>query len=110
MSDIFYTLNYIKPGNTPWNKDNILTKAKAVRPATNPPRVHPLIVSSTDILKNLLIAQNPESLGNDNPIPPAHIAIAQSTGDTELVAIVPVSIDAVVINATVVEPCAQRIT
>ena len=66
-------------------------------------------MSWTDILKNLLIAQNPESFGSDNPIPPAHIAIAHNTGETELATIVPPNIDAVVISATVVEPCAQRI-
>lgn len=84
------------------------TKIKIDTPATNPPNVHALIVSGTVILKNLLIAQNPESFGNERPIPPAQIAIAQRIGDTELVAIVLDMIAAVVISATVVEPCAQR--
>ena len=95
---------YIRPGKIFWNKDSIDTTPKPVNPAINPPTVQPLIVSCTDILKNLLIAQKPESLGSDKPIPPAHIAIAQSTGDTELAAIVPPNIDAVVISATVVDP------
>ncbi len=50
------------------------------------------------------MAQNPESFGNDNPIPPAQIAIAHKIGDTVLATTVELSIAAVVINATVVEP------
>lgn len=66
------------------------------------------MVSATEILKNLLIAQNPESFGSDNPIPPAQIAIAHNIGETPETAIVDPSMDAVVKRVTVVEPCAQR--
>lgn len=78
-------------------------------PAAPPPKVQPRIVSDTLILKKRLIAQKPESFGRENPMPPAHIAIAQSTLETPLDAIVGPRIEAVVISATVVEPCAQRI-
>lgn len=80
------------------------TKIRIAIPATNPPMFHPRMVSVTEILKNLLIAQNPESLGRDRPIPPAQIAIAHRIGDTPLVAMVLDIIAAVVIRATVVEP------
>lgn len=85
------------------------TKIRIETPATKPPSVHPRMVSVTEILKNLLIAQKPESFGRESPIPPAQIAMAHKIGDTPLVAIVLDIIAAVVISATVVEPCAQRI-
>ena len=94
----------ISPGRNPWNRDRMDTKIRIAIPATNPPMVHPRMVSVTEILKNLLIAQNPESLGRDRPIPPAQIAIAHRIGDTPLVAMVLDIIAAVVIRATVVEP------
>ena len=85
------------------------TKIKIETPATKPPILHPRIVSGTEIWKNLLIAQKPESFGRESPIPPAQIAIAHKIGDTPQVAMVLDKIAAVVISATVVEPCAQRI-
>lgn len=98
----------ISPGRNPWNKERIDTKISMATPATNPPILHPRMVSVTDIRKKRLIAQNPESFGRERPIPPAQIAIAQRIGDTPLVAIVLDIIAAVVISATVVDPCAQR--
>lgn len=85
------------------------TKIKIATPAINPPILQPRIVSGTEIRKNLLIAQKPESFGKDKPIPPAQMAIAHRIGETPHVAMVLDKIAAVVIRATVVEPCAQRI-
>ena len=66
------------------------------------------MVSGTEIRKKRLIAQNPESFGRESPIPPAQIAMAHKIGETPQVAMVLERIAAVVISATVVEPCAQR--
>ena len=104
-----FDLTYINPGKNPWKRERIDTKIRIATPATKPPILHPLIVSGTEIPKKRLIAQNPESFGMERPIPPAQIAIAHRIGDTPDVAIVPAIIAAVVVRATVVEPCAQRI-
>lgn len=101
---------YISPGKAPWKRLRIHVNISIVTPATKPPSVHPLIVSVTSMWKNLEIAQKPESLGSERPIPPAHIAIAQSIGETpDAIAAFAIIAD-VVVSATVVEPCAQRST
>ena len=50
--------------------------------------VHALKVSGIVIRLNLPIDQKPESFGSESPTPPAQIAIAERTGETELDAIV----------------------
>lgn len=101
--DIFYS-----PGKKSWTRDRQDTKARILRPAINPPMVQPRMVSLTSIRKKRLIAQKPESFGRERPIPPAQMAMAQRTGETEEAAMVELRIAAVVIRETVVEPCAQR--
>ena len=98
----------ISPGRKPWNRESMDTNIRIATPATKPPILHPRMGSVTEILKNRLIAQNPESFGSERPIPPAQIAIAHRIGDTPPDAIVLDIMAAVVIRATVVEPCAQR--
>ena len=94
----------------PWNKLKIHTKINIATPATNPPKVHPRIVSFKSMWKKFVIAQKPESFGSESPIPPAHTAIAHRIGDTpELIEAV-ATIAAVVVSAVVVEPVAQRKT
>src|SRR5665647_750956 len=92
----------MSPGNMFWNNDKIDATMSTVIPDINPGIVHALIVSPTDILKNLLIAQNPESFGSDRPIPPAHIAIAHKIGETPDVTIVVTRIDDVAVVAIAV--------
>ena len=101
---------YIRPGKAPWNRLKIQVKIKIDTPATKPPTVQPLIVSVTSIWKKREIAQKPESLGRERPMPPAQIAIAQRIGDTPEDAAAEAIIAEVVVRATVVEPCAQRRT
>ena len=90
--------------------ERIQVPANIVIPPMNPPIVQALNVSGTVIRLNLPIDQNPESFGNDKPTPPAQIASPASIGDTVPAAILDDIIDAVVIKATAVEPCAHRIS
>ena len=101
---------HIRPGRTPWNRLRMQVNIRIETPATKPPNVHPRIVSVTSMWKNLEIAQKPESLGRERPIPPAQIAIAHRIGETPEVAAALAIIAEVVVRATVVEPCAQRRT
>lgn len=80
------------------------------KPAANPPKLHPRIVSISVKWKNLETAQNPESFGKHKTIPPAHTAIAHKIGEIPDVAAALDTIAAVVVNATVVEPVAIRST
>lgn len=86
------------------------TNTKIDKPAANPPKLHPRMVSISDKWKNLETAQNPESFGKDNPIPPAHTAMAHKIGEIPDVAAAPDTMAAVVVKATVVEPVAIRST
>ena len=85
-------------------------KIKIATPATKPPRVQPRMVSISLRWKKREMAQKPESLGRDRPIPPAHTAMAHRMGETPEAAAAEETIAAVVVRATVVEPVAMRST
>jgi len=91
------------PGSIPLpNPFKIKTIAKAVNPAKVPPIVQDLKVSGTEIPPYFEITQNPESVGNDIPTPPAHIAKPTSTGEAPIDNATGPKIDDVVTCATVV--------
>lgn len=101
---------YINPGSIFWKSESTNTQAKIPRPPTKPPKVQHRNVSGIDILLKRPMDQNPESFGRDKPTPPAQIAIAASTGEIPDAMTVGYRIEEVVVIATVVEPCARRIS
>ena len=57
-------------------------QASTVSPDRVPPTVQHCIVCFTLNRENLLTTQKPESLGSEQPIPPAHIASPITIGET----------------------------
>lgn len=106
----FMPFRSYSPGRMPWKIDRTHTTTNIVKPAINPPVVHALKVSGMVIRLNRPMDQKPESFGRDSPTPPAQTAIAARTGETVPAAILDDIMEAVVINATVVDPWAQRIS